>query len=321
VADGWRALAGSPQSPGTARHDDLVFVDEQRGWLVNVRGEVHATTDGGQTWQRLVQFTDVVPRAIAFVSGQVGFLGNINRTSSPVPDAALFETLDAGRTWTNVSSRIAGPPVVGICGMRALSPSRVVAVGRWSGPAVFVQTRDGGRSWTSHDLTDLASGLVDVAFLDEERGIAVGSLGDGPTEAQQQAARVVVLATTDGGETWQRRYLGPREGERAWKVHFVDTEVGFVSIEGARPEGVVLRTQDGGQSWERLPVAPGLSFQAVGFVSRERGWLGSRETLYSTRDGGASWQPIGLGTFTNRIRILSPQRAFAAGDRVYSWEP
>jgi photosystem II stability/assembly factor-like uncharacterized protein len=322
MADGWRAVESSPLSPANARHDDITFVDERTGWLVNIRGEVYGTTDGGQSWQRLSQATtEVFPRCVGFASSGLGWIGNINLTNSPLPDRALFETEDGGRTWSNISSRITGAPVAGLCGMRVLDARTVVAVGRWSGPAVFVKTTDGGRTWVSRDLGALTAGLVDVAFLDERRGFAVGGFGDGPADAQQRASRVVVLATEDGGETWQTRYLGSRAGERGWKIQFADALTGYVSIEGASPEGVVLRTADGGRTWERRLVAAGLSFEGVGFVSPRRGWLGSGQGLFATQDGGANWQALGLGRSVNRIRVLGPDRAFAAGDRVYAWTP
>lgn len=202
-ADGWRAVESSPVSPANGRHDDLFFLDEQQGWLVNIRGEVYGTTDGGGRWDRLNQLAgDVFPRCVGFASSRLGWIGNINLTNAPLPHRALFETEDGGRSWSNVSSRITGAPVAGLCGMRVLNESTVVAVGRWNGPAVFVKTEDGGRTWVSRDLGGLTGGLVDVAFLDENRGFAVGGFGDGSSEAEQRASRVVVLATEDGGQTW-----------------------------------------------------------------------------------------------------------------------
>src|SRR5438093_8187592 len=322
AVDGWRLQASSPASPANRRHDDLAFLDEQTGWLVNTRGEVYATTDGGMRCDRLAQLPgDVFPRCVGFASTGLGWLGNINLTNGPQPDMALFETQDGGRTWSNISSRIAGAPVVGLCGMRVLSPSVVVAVGRWSGPAVFVKTVDGGRTWTSHGLDALTGGLVDVAFLDDRAGFAVGGFGDGSSEAQQRTSKVVVLATTDGGETWSVRYLGDRPGERGWKIHFVDASTGHVSIEGTDPVGSILRTTDGGLTWQRKPVAAGVSFEGIGFVSPERGWAGSGRTLYRTGDGGATWQALEFAAQVNRIRVVSPRRAFASGDRVYVWQP
>src|SRR5262245_51944 len=65
--EGWSLLAGSPTSPPRARHDDLVFLDAARGWLVNVRGEVYGTRDGGQAWEKLAALEQpTFPRCVGF---------------------------------------------------------------------------------------------------------------------------------------------------------------------------------------------------------------------------------------------------------------
>ena len=247
--EGWEVLAGSPSSPANARHDDIVFVDESNGWLVNGRAEVWNTEDGGSGWRQLAQLPpDVVLRCVGFTSLQKGGAGNLNFTNPETvrPSYALWETLDGGRSWSNISERISGPPVAGLCGMQVLSPSVIVAVGRWSGPPVFVKSTDGGASWTSRSLAPLASGLVDVFFFNELEGFAVGGLGDGPTDAEQRASRTVIVSTSDGGETWQTRYISAVAGQRGWKIHFPGANVGYVTTEGTTPEGVIVKTSDRG---------------------------------------------------------------------------
>jgi len=319
--DGWSALANSPAGEAQQRHDDVFFLDESRGWLVNIRGEVFRTTDGGMSWLRSNPLpTGVTPRCVGFGSALQGWLGTIDFRST-AGGLALFETTDGGVSWSNVSSRISGAVVPGLCGMRVLGPSTVVAVGRWHGPAVFVKTTDGGVTWTSRNLDADASGLVDLFFFNEREGFAVGSLGDGRSEAVQRAARTVILATADGGETWENRYTSAAVGQRAWKIQFVTTAVGYVTTEGATPEGVVLKTADGGRTWQKSLVGAGLSFEGVGFVSADRGWVGSGESLYATSDGGTTWRRVGFGRSINRMRVLSADLVLACGDRVYRWRP
>jgi photosystem II stability/assembly factor-like uncharacterized protein len=122
--EGWMTLASSPTSPPNGRHDDLVFLDRANGWLTNTRGEVHRTEDGGVTWQPLAQFpNNIFPRCIGMASATHGWIGNLNITAGRiVPDSSLFETEDGGRTWSNVSTRISGAPVIGLCGMRVVTP-------------------------------------------------------------------------------------------------------------------------------------------------------------------------------------------------------
>ncbi len=317
-------LTGSPLSPGTSRHDDLFFLDASNGWLVNVRGEVHRTQDGGATWQLLSQFPAgmVFPRCLGFASATRGWVGSLNITAGRlVPDSSLFETQDGGRTWTNVFTRLGGAPVVGLCGLRVLSPSIVAAVGRWCGPPVFVKTTDGGRTWTSRSLAPLVTGVVDLFFLDERNGFAVGGLGVGTSEAEERASRTVILATTDGGESWQTRYLSTGLGQWAWKIQFITDRIGYVTTEGPTPDGVILKTTDGGVTWRAMAVDPGVAFEGLAFVTPERGWVGSFPTLYGTADGGATWRSLAFGIRVNRMRVLSESLVFAAGDRVYRWTP
>jgi len=308
-------------SPADNRHDDLVFLDASNGWLVNTRGEVWGTKDGGETWQQLAQLpSGVFLRCVGFASLSRGWAGNINFTAgTSTSDNALWETPDGGRTWSNISTRISGTPVVGMCGMRVLSPQVVVGVGRWCGPPVFVKSADGGKTWTSRSLSPLTGGLVDVSFFNEHDGFAVGGLGDGPTDAEQRASRTVILATTDGGETWQTRYTSTSVGQRAWKIHFASDRVGYVTTEGASPEGVVVKTTDGGATWRPVPVSAARSFEGVAFVDPDRGWVASGDTLFSTTDGGASWKPLLFGSSINRMRVVDDSLVYACGDRVYRW--
>jgi photosystem II stability/assembly factor-like uncharacterized protein len=96
---------------------------------------------------------------------------------------------------------------------------------------------------------------------------------------------------------------------------------GFVTTEGPTPQGVVVKTTDGGATWQPMTVNPGVSFEGVAFVTRDRGWVGSNATLYSTSDGGATWAPLQFGRLVNRMRVLRSDLVYACGDRVYRWMP
>src|SRR5437867_3088830 len=67
-AGGWVALAGSPLSPGTGRHDDVFFLDASNGWLINTRGEVHRTRDAGAKWEMLSRLDGIFLRCVGFAS-------------------------------------------------------------------------------------------------------------------------------------------------------------------------------------------------------------------------------------------------------------
>src|SRR5690606_11475737 len=132
-------------------------------------------------------------RSVGFANESKGWIGSLTFGS------VLFETLDGGETWVDVTDRIVGDvEAAGICGISVVDADRAFGVGRWTGPAVVVRTVDGGQTWLASSVDDLAGTLVDVHFFDENEGLAVGG-----TNANLSATsnRAVVLRTTDGGET------------------------------------------------------------------------------------------------------------------------
>ena len=58
----------------------------------------------------------------------------------------------------------------------------------------------------------------------------------------------------------------------------------------------------------------------VGFASEAVGWIGGTTGGLETRDGGASWNPVQMGTAVNKIRFVDDgqrRRAFAIGSSVH----
>jgi len=109
--------------------------------------------------------------------------------------------------------------------------------------------------------------LQAVHFLDDENGWAAG--------------QGVILATTDGGNTWLRRYSGEADLEA---LDFVDPSTGW-----AHGEDALLRTADAGQTWEALELPGAGKLQAIDFVDIRNGWAVAGNTLFETQTGGESW--------------------------------
>lgn len=317
--EGWAPVAAAPLSTGAGRHDDIFFLDRARGWIVNGLGEVHRTEDAGESWSLVSVEPRRYNRAVGFATPSRGWLGNLNGFNDPEPSNALFETVDGGATWTNITNRIAGDEPVGICGIHVLDEQTVFAVGRWSGPAVFVRSFDGGATWQGTNLAPLATGLIDVHFFDRAEGIIVGGLGVGNSPEAQQSSRTVILGTRDGGATWETRYISQQQGKWAWKISFPSRDTGWVSTQGPTADGVVLRTVDGGLTWSEHVAAPGHGFSGIGFITGRTGWVAADTTAFGTTDGGATWQRVPIGPNVNRFRILSSDLAYAAGRGVYRY--
>lgn len=313
----WQAL---PDAPFVGRHNDVYFVDPDRGWIVNGDGEIYATPDGGATWTRQLVLPAAHFRSVGFFDAAHGWAGNVGLgefgTTDPTP---LYGTADGGATWTPQTT-FDGPAPIGLCGMQVVDDSTIVAVGRVRGPAFFVRTTDRGATWQSANLNAHAAGLIDVYFFGPDTGFAVGL-----THTDHEQSRAVVLATVDGGATWSERFTSGRTGEWAWKLSFPSRQVGYVSLQrNSRVPIYILKTTDGGATWDELLFSQNAYFvQGIGFVDERHGWIGGNSTapVFETRDGGLTWTPDMFRPRLNRFRFLGDSLGYAVGRTVYKYAP
>src|SRR5262249_33328634 len=113
---GWATLPNAPIAPSAyERHDDLFFVSPDSGWVVNGAGEVHRTTDGGQSWTHQATLPNYL-RCVGFATPLKGWAGTL------YGDPLLYATDDAGATWTPVTN-IPNPLPYGICGLSVVNAS------------------------------------------------------------------------------------------------------------------------------------------------------------------------------------------------------
>jgi len=300
----WQAL---PAAPIASRIDDLHFLDPLTGWTATGDGTIYRTNDGGASW--LVQFYDpaLYFRCIRFADSQRGFAGTL------VSSNLLYATANSGANWTLVTNLPVLRPNA-LCGLSAPSSQVIYGVGSYSGPARLIKTANGGATWTSSDLSSFATTLVDVHFLSELEGIVIGSTGTFPSQS-----RAVVLRTTNGGTSWQRRYLGSRLGEWGWKISFPTPDTGYVSLERTGPPMYLLKTVNRGLTWTELPFVD-YNEQGIGFATPLVGWIGgANNPTFGTTDGGVTWTETPWGDYLNRFQFLSPTLGYGSGVTVYKY--
>jgi photosystem II stability/assembly factor-like uncharacterized protein len=311
----------------SGRTDDIWFVDAQRGWAVNSNGHILYTGDGGASWQRQFSAGGVYLRCVAFANDKVGWVGTL------AEERRILHTTDGGATWAGVEGLPAGPPPA-VCGLSVVDEKVIYAAGSNfpERPTGVLKTADGGATWTATAMDEHATLLVDVHFLDADHGFVVGGKADG-ADPQREDCVPVVLATEDGGKTWENR-LAPlklAKGEWGWKIQFLDDKVGFVSMENFG-DAAVLKTVDGGATWERKPIndpQDNANIEGIGFLDDKVGWAGGwgDENFESgftseTRDGGENWTDANhVGKFLNRFRFIHEPElvGYASGDTVYKY--
>lgn len=311
----WQTL---PNAPVVGRHNDASFISPETGWIVNGDGDIFRTTDGGDAWEHQFHKGDAHFRAVGFADALRGWAGNVGDGEFGATDTTvLYQTLDGGATWTPEND-FEGPAPRGLCGIDVVNDSMVVAVGRVRGPAFFVKSTDGGQTWTSKDMSAHAAGLIDVHFFTPELGLAVGL-----TDSDHEASSGVILATSDGGESWETRFTSSRTGEWSWKISFPTDQTGYVSLQrNSQTPIYFLKTTDGGASWEEKILFHSYYFvQGIGFIDENTGWIGGNSTnpTLQTLDGGDTWFSADFGSRVNRFRFIGDSLAYAVGRSVYKY--
>ena len=326
-----------------SRYDDIWFISPKLGWAVNSDGLILHTEDGGANWAQqfrtpVIGTRVVYLRCISFGNAQKGWVGTLTE------DYRMFQTENGGINWKFVTNLPDNAPLA-ICGLYAVNESVVYASGsnypyrRY--PARVMKTTDGGKTWTSKEMGDLASNLIDIYFFDEKRGFVVGGYSDkfdpdlSKNVPDYSDVTPVVLYTEDGGKTWVNRVanLTFEPGEWGWKIYFVNENVGYVSLESFN-RGAVLKTTDGGKTWTRHPINDpqgNANLEGVGFITEDRGWVGGWGNAQftggytsGTTDGGQNWFNANeVGLFINRFRFLGDPVTvgYACGRTVYKYNP
>lgn len=156
----------------------------------------------------------------------------------------------------------------------AVAGSATVVVGE---RGTILRSVDSARTWTAATVPTAAT-LTGVTFAPDARhGWAVGH-------------DALILATTDGGQTWQRQWQGENLNDSLLDVLALDEN--HVIAVGAF--GLYLSTSDGGRTWTPRRILD--SDYHLNRLSRgPTGTLylaGEHGTLLRSTDRGANWVPI-----------------------------
>lgn len=181
------------------------------------------------------------------------------------------------------------------------------------GENLIIRTSDGGTTWEELPVT-YEGKLFDVAFWDENVGVAVGenglilkTLDGGNTWVQKPSGSVQsllsvdistenrILATSGGGEilvsinkgdSWIKRTSGTNQSLN--DLHFINNDTAYV----AGNQGVILRTYNGGDEWTALNSGLSTNLNGIAFSTPLIGYaVGGAGNILKTLDGGETWLP------------------------------
>lgn len=135
---------------------------------------------------------------------------------------------------------------------------------------------------------------------DGQRGWAVGDRG-------------VIVATADGGKTWQAQSSNTQEWLRS--VTFPADDLRGWAVGG---RGVIVATADGGKTWQAQASNTKAMLTSVAFLADgRRGWaVGDDGTIVATADGGKIWQAQASNTkawLSSIVFLVDGQQGWAVG--------
>ena len=315
-----RAPTLTAQHSGTSHRLQAVSpVSDLVVWASGAGGTYAVTTDGGDTWR-----SGVVPgadslefRDVEAVSERITYL----LAAGPGDRSRIYKTEDAGRSW---SLQFTGRDTSAFYDCfafwderRGFTMSDAVA-GRFP----VVRTSD-GRTWSdigerlppaqAGEGAFAASGTCTAAVGDRHGWIATGA-----------APRARVLATGDGGETWQAYAVPVVQGSGTSggiTIEFRDTLNGLLGggdiAAPDSPAANVARSRDGGRTWLLATPTPfpgaiyGLAY-VPGPESRIVVATGPRGAAW-TADEAASWVLLeGVGDYW-AVAFASPGAGWLVG--------
>jgi photosystem II stability/assembly factor-like uncharacterized protein len=205
----------------------VTMIDAERGWAVGDWGVVLSTSDGGATWADRSLGQDVVLSAVCFADDRHGWIVGEFGT--------VLATADGGAAWTPQS---AGTEKT-LFGVAFSSPERGWAVGM---DGLVLRTRDGGVTWEVQRGQAGAGSLEELGFMDLLTNPGLYDIAIGRTAGWIVGDTGTVLATTDGGETWEARKL-PEDARLLWLRGAAVSPDGAGLMVGAK--GLVVPTAGG----------------------------------------------------------------------------
>lgn len=257
---------------------DVQFIGTRIGWAVGDHGVIWHTEDGGQTWD-LVRSPVTCPlRSVCFLSDRVGWIAGGGTTPhTRLGYGVVLFTEDGGKSWRVLGQSGVGSQRSEVRGQTSDVRGREPQSGSASPRRRPTSLPLRGPSPRPHPGTDRLPNAHYVRFFNMQQGVVAG-------EATTECPTGVV-ATSDGGKTWQPAVGPAHAGWRA--ADFVRPDTG-VTV-GMRGQ---LSLVGGGRMLRPRVDDLGLrGLRGVRLDRDETGWLvGDGGLVLRTDNGGVVWQ-------------------------------
>ena len=325
----------------------IVASPENNGMLLaGAADALYRSTDGGDTWQR------VVIGAVLAVAAAPG-LWLVGTESDGV-----LRSEDEGITWTGANAGLLDLTVTALAVSPSFERDRTAFLGTASG---LYRTRNGARAWraaeSDFDVSEPAIQCLAISpnfandhlvlagtegcglLRSEDAGStwqAVADLTDHSVTALAFAADGTVAAATEAG------IFISRDQAHSWRLSSFDDApvLSLLFVENTLLAGLALNgvasSDDGGETWTSLTADVSASLLLAlalspSFATDETLFVaGPREGVSVSRDAGRTWQEysadlqdtivLGLTVTASHVFVATTEGLFRAGLQEPRWE-
>lgn len=235
---------------------EMFFLDDFTGWISGPGSGVYKTTDGGENWEKLAN-SDDIRGSIFFLDNDTGwyfgkdeYLKRIRKGN--VEKLKLFENF----------------PYVKKLQFTSFEQGWLIDV--LNSKNRFRYTEDGGLTWKQITIDN--SSADNFQFIGNAEGFAIAEKG--------------LYYTNDNGKSWE---LIKEQTKNEWfnNLFFIDRNTGWTIGQN------ICSTKNGGTDWKCSELKKEVKDKTIyGFVFTDVdvGWLLSDKGLYTTMNGGNTWQ-------------------------------
>ncbi|MCP4228708.1 MAG: M28 family peptidase [bacterium] len=267
----WRTIDGGDDwssIPITDVFQDFYFFNPQEGFAVGYLG-ISITHDGGLSWSE-VETGNLADGLydIDFYNEVNGAACGISYSDPSTEHSSCIITDDGGQSWNETVIPIADE-LYSVC---RRTPSDIWIGG---GGSRIYRSTDGGISFVEVETSGLPPNrrIYCIDMFDAVNGVVAG-----PN---------LLAYTEDGGSTWQRPISNPPAFN---DMFFVNNSTGWVCGDS----GIVLYTDDSGHNWTELDTDSNDDLYGISALSETDIWVSANNNLFTTTDGGSSWQTVHL---------------------------
>jgi len=242
--------------------ESIHWINELQGVAVGEKLIIR-TSDGGVTWEEVLQKFDVHFLDVVFINETIGIAIGKNGT--------VYVSSDRGITWAKKESGTQND----LLSITKVSGTQLFATGK---NGEIISSSNSGSSWTKRlssttlDLNDIIFVNQDIAFIAAEGG--------------------TIFKSIDKGVTWKSSIIAPTRD--LFGIAFSGELIGYVAGEN----GVFLNTVNGGETWTEMNSTATQTLRKVAFSPvdiRVIVAVGDAATIVRSANSGVTFSRLNLG--------------------------